>query len=79
MDDFVSDLDHPKNKLKWDIKGNKVLKFAMTPSHKVSIKTPNNYWYGKETVTFTVMDPEGAKDSRSDDLFCVFCKHICNY
>ena len=65
LDDFVSDLDHPKNKLKWDIKGNKVLKFAMTPSHKVSIKTPNNYWYGKETVTFTVMDPEGAKDSRT--------------
>ncbi|MCR5028726.1 MAG: tandem-95 repeat protein [Fibrobacter sp.] len=65
LDDYVSDLDHPKNKLKWDIQGNKVLKFAMTPSHKVSIKTPNKYWYGKETVTFTVMDPEGAKDSRT--------------
>ena len=64
LNDFVSDLDHPQNKLKWDISGNKSLKFAMTPDRKVTITTPNKFWYGKETVTFTVMDPEGAKDSR---------------
>lgn len=65
LDKYVSDLDHPLNKLKWDIQGNKSLKFAMTPDHKVTVTAPNKYWYGKETVTITVMDPEGAKDSKT--------------
>ena len=65
LDNYVSDLDHPNNKLKWTITGNKNLKFAMTADRKVTVTTPNKYWHGKETVTFTVVDPEGAKDSRS--------------
>ena len=63
--DYVSDLDHPISKLKWDISGNKALKFALSPDKKVTITAPNKYWYGKETVTFTVTDPEGAKDSKT--------------
>ncbi len=65
LDNYVSDLDHPNNKLKWTITGNKSLKFTISPDRKVTITTPNKYWNGKETVTFTVVDPEGAKDSRT--------------
>ena len=65
LDNFVEDLDHPKNKLKWKIEGAKELKVAMDASHNVSVMTPNPYWHGAETIKFTVTDPEGASDSRS--------------
>ncbi|MCQ2092138.1 MAG: tandem-95 repeat protein [Fibrobacter sp.] len=65
LDEFVEDLDHPKNKLKWKIEGAKELKVAMDASHNVSITQPNPFWHGSETIKFTVTDPEGATDSRS--------------
>ena len=65
LDNFVEDLDHPKNKLKWKIEGAKELKVAMDASHNVSVMTPNPNWHGAETIKFTVTDPEGASDSRS--------------
>ena len=65
LDNFVEDLDHPKNKLKWKIEGAKELKVAMDASHNVSVMTPNPNWHGVETIKFTVTDPEGASDSRS--------------
>ena len=65
LDNYVEDLDHPKNKLKWKIEGAKELKVAMDASHNVSVLPPNPNWHGKETVKFTVTDPEGASDSRS--------------
>ncbi|MCQ2096573.1 MAG: tandem-95 repeat protein [Fibrobacter sp.] len=65
LDSFVDDLDHPKNKLKWKIEGAKELKVAMDASHNVSITQPNPNWHGAETIKFTVVDPEGAMDSRS--------------
>ncbi len=65
LDNFVEDLDHPKNKLKWKIEGAKELKVAMDASHNVSVIPPNPNWHGAETIKFTVTDPEGASDSRS--------------
>ena len=65
LDNFVEDLDHPKNKLKWKIEGAKELKIAMDASHKVTVTQPNQFWHGKETIKFTVTDPEGASDSKS--------------
>ena len=65
LDNYVEDLDHPKNKLKWKIEGAKELKVAMDASHNVSILPPNPNWHGAETIKFTVTDPEGASDSRS--------------
>lgn len=64
LDNFVEDLDHPKNKLKWKIEGAKELKVAMDGSHKVTVMQPNPNWHGAETITFTVTDPEGATDSK---------------
>ena len=65
LDNFVEDLDHPKNKLKWKIEGAKELKIAMDASHNVSVMQPNPYWHGSEKIKFTVNDPEGATDSRT--------------
>ena len=65
LDNFVEDLDHPKNKLKWKIEGAKELKVAMDASHNVTVTPPNPNWHGSETVKFTVTDPEGAADSKS--------------
>ena len=65
LDNYVEDLDHPKNKLKWKIEGAKELKVAMDAGHNVTVTPPNPYWHGAETVKFTVTDPEGASDSRS--------------
>ena len=64
LDNFVEDLDHPKNKLKWKIEGAKDLKVAIDGSHKVTVTQPNPNWHGEETIKFTVTDPEGASDSR---------------
>ena len=65
LDNFVEDLDHPKNKLKWKIEGAKELKVQMDGSHKVTVTQPNPNWHGSEKVKFTVTDPEGATDSRT--------------
>ena len=65
LDNFVEDLDHPKNKLKWKIEGAKELKVQMDASHNVTVLPPNPNWHGAETIKFTVTDPEGASDSRS--------------
>ncbi|WP_407443440.1 tandem-95 repeat protein [Fibrobacter sp.] len=65
LDDFVEDLDHPKNKLKWKVEGAKELKVSMDANHKVTVVPPNPNWHGKETIKFTVTDPEGAADSKS--------------
>jgi len=64
LDNFVEDLDHPKNKLKWKIEGAKELKVSMDANHNVTVAQPNPFWHGSETITFTVTDPEGATDSR---------------
>jgi len=65
LDNFVDDLDHPKNKLKWKIEGAKELKVAMDASHKVTVTQPNEFWHGSETIKFTVTDPEGAAATKS--------------
>ena len=65
LDDYVTDLDHAKNKLKWTAEGQKELKVQIDGQHKVTVIQPNKYWHGSETVKFTVVDPEGAMDSRS--------------
>ncbi len=65
LNDFVSDEDHDKSKLKWSVSGNKDLKVAIDGNKVATVTAPNKNWNGSETVTFTVTDPEGASDKRS--------------
>ena len=58
--DFITDADHPIEKLKVSVSGNKDLKISVNDNKEVSVKTPNELWNGQEKVTFTVTDPEGA-------------------
>ena len=64
LDNFVEDLDHAKNRLKWKIEGQKELRVAMDPTHKVTVIPPSVNWNGSEKVRFTVTDPDGASDSK---------------
>lgn len=65
LDNFVEDLDHAKNRLKWTISGNKELKVAMDGAHVVRITPPSPQWHGAETLTFKVCDPDNACDERT--------------
>lgn len=62
---LASDADHSYNQLKWSITGNKQLKVNIDAAGKASLVIPGENWFGEETLTFTVMDPEGAKASRT--------------
>lgn len=64
LDHFVEDLDHPKNRLKWKMEGQKELRVAMDATHKVTVTPPNASWNGSEKIRFTVTDPDGASDSK---------------
>ena len=65
LDKFVSDEDHDLKNLKWTVSGNKDLKVTIDPKHVATVVTPNKFWNGSETLTFTVTDPEGASDKRA--------------
>ena len=64
LDNYVEDLDHAKNRLKWKIEGNKDLRVTMDATHKVTVTPPNASWNGSEKIRFTVTDPDGASDSK---------------
>ena len=64
LDNYVEDLDHAKNRLKWKIEGNKDLRVTMDATHKVTVTPPNASWNGSEKIRFIVTDPDGASDSK---------------
>ena len=64
LDNFVDDQDHAKNRLKWKIEGQKELRVAMDPTHKVTVTPLSPSWNGSEKIRFTVTDPDGASDSK---------------
>lgn len=64
---FTSDPDNKPNELSWSASGNKDLKVEIRGS-KAVVLTPNPFWFGKETITFTVKDPQGASASATVDF-----------
>ena len=60
LSNLAHDPDHAASKLKWTVSGNKQLKVDMRKDNTVIVAVPDPQWNGKETVTFTVTDPEGA-------------------
>lgn len=65
LDNFVTDIDHEKNKLKWTVSGNKDLKVVIDANRKMTITPPNIYWNGSETLIIKVTDPANASDERT--------------
>ena len=61
LSSLASDADHSASQLTWAISGNKALKTKINKDNTVTISTPDSEWNGRETLTFTVTDPEGAK------------------
>ncbi|WP_405341983.1 tandem-95 repeat protein [Fibrobacter sp.] len=60
LSNLASDPDHKAAQLKWTVSGNKFLKVNLLKDNTVKVSVPDPQWNGKETVTFTVTDPEGA-------------------
>ena len=54
------DPDHPASSLKWSVSGNKQLKVDIRKDNTVIVSVPDPQWSGREMLTFTVTDPEGA-------------------
>ncbi|MBQ5611710.1 MAG: tandem-95 repeat protein [Fibrobacteraceae bacterium] len=63
LSSLASDADHSASDLNWAVSGNKDLKVKINKDNTVSVSTPDAQWNGRETLTFTVTDPEGAKAS----------------
>ena len=60
LSNLATDPDHKASQLKWSVSGNKFLKVNVRKDNTVQVAVPNDQWNGKEVVTFTVTDPEGA-------------------
>ncbi len=63
LDDYVTDIDNVKQDLTWTYSGNSELSVTIDENHVATITTPNEDWYGSETITFTATDPGGLSDS----------------
>ena len=57
---LADDPDHPASSLKWEVTGNRDLKVDIRKDNTVIVNVPDKQWSGKETLTFSVSDPEGA-------------------
>ena len=64
LDAMISDVDNTPQQIKWTFSGNKALKVQME-GRIAKVVAPDTNWNGQETITFTAVDPEGAKIERS--------------
>lgn len=67
LEKLVSDKDHKFSNLKWSFPGKANLK-VIQKGKKATIKVPHENWYGEETITAKVTDPEGASAETSFTL-----------
>ncbi len=61
LNKYVQDPDNDDSELTWRVTGNQQLKITIDNANIAHIQTPNNDWYGEETVTFIVEDPAGEQ------------------
>ena len=61
LDDYVSDVDNTEAEMTWLYTGNTALGVSIT-GRVATITTPDENWYGAETITFRATDPLGAYD-----------------
>ena len=60
LSSLARDPDHKTSELKWTVSGNKNLKVDLRKDNTAIVSVPHAQWNGKEVITFTVTDPEGA-------------------
>ena len=66
LDDYVSDVDHPKDALLWAAKGGAHVIVRVDSLARTAVLTAPPDWHGgPETVVFVVKDPMGAQDTDS--------------
>src|SRR5574344_3051058 len=70
LDDFVSDVDHPKEQITWDAQvtpfgkeqADGDITVEISKDRIATITTPDTNWYGAAKITFTATDGEFATD-----------------
>jgi len=60
LNDYVVDTDHPNDKLMWTVSGNRDLKVTIGKDNVAKVTAPSPDWNGKETIKFSVKDPENG-------------------
>ncbi|HHJ51745.1 MAG TPA: hypothetical protein ENJ89_01005, partial [Caldithrix abyssi] len=64
LDDYVTDADNSDDEITWTATGNTDLIVSIDPTtHVATVSTPNDDWYGSETITFIATDPSLLTDS----------------
>ncbi len=64
LDDYVIDPDNSYDELSWSYSGSQHLNVSISQGHVATV-CPVQDWYGTETISFTVADPEGSSDTDS--------------
>ena len=60
LNDFVIDPDNEDSQITWTFSGNADLSVAIAGNRAATVSTPDENWYGSETITFTATDPGNA-------------------
>ncbi|MBU0473336.1 MAG: C10 family peptidase [Bacteroidetes bacterium] len=64
LDDFVTDIDNDDSDIIWTFGGNNDLSIEIDENRIATITTPNEDWFGSETISFTAKDPGSVSDSK---------------
>ncbi|NOX36447.1 MAG: hypothetical protein GXO78_02840 [Calditrichaeota bacterium] len=59
LDDYVDDGDDADAEIQWSVSGKKYLDVSISDDRVATIILPDSNWYGRETLTFRAMDPDG--------------------
>ena len=64
LDDFVTDIDNDDSDIIWTFSGNNDLSVEIDENRIATITTPNEDWFGDETISFTAKDPSNVSSSK---------------
>jgi len=62
LDDYVSDVDNLDSEITWTHSGNTDLTVSIDANRVATITTPDENWFGSETITFRATDPGALWD-----------------
>jgi Concanavalin A-like lectin/glucanases superfamily/Secretion system C-terminal sorting domain/Bacterial Ig domain len=70
LDSLVTDVDNADSEISWSFNGDDELSIEIDGNRIATIKTPDENWFGSETITFTAKDPSNVSSSK-DATFVV--------